>query len=105
MAFAESPSILCLSTLVRRIRDPVLLLPTRPAAQRDASPAQHRVSANIVVRLDHDHRRPLIARHDGRRQARGSGSDNHNVGGPVEMNLAGLCCGGGSEAGGCRSAL
>src|SRR3989304_5765337 len=44
---------------LRRIRYSVLPLCTRAAAKRRISPAHYCVSTNVVVRLDHDQRRPL----------------------------------------------
>jgi hypothetical protein len=47
------------------------------------------VSADVVVGVDHDHRRALIARHDGRRQSGRSRTHDDNVGNPIETDPAG----------------
>jgi hypothetical protein len=74
--------------LVRGVRDAEFLLQNRPSAQWDSSAADHGVSADVMVRIDDDHRRPSIARHDGRRKSRRSRAHDNHVGGPIEMDLS-----------------
>ena len=51
--------------------------------------------ADIVVRIDHDHRRTLLARHYRGRQARGSRPDDDHIDDLVILNLpASALCGG-----------
>jgi len=56
---------------------------------------QHGVPADIVVGINHDHGRTLVARHDRGWQARGSCAGDDHISDPVKTNLAtpGLCGG------------
>ena len=69
--------------LVRRIRDPVLLLQTRPSAKWDITSAQHGVSADIDVLVDGNDGDGLITRRNRRAQSRGAGPGNDDVGFPI----------------------
>src|SRR5262249_18549697 len=48
--------------------------------------AQHSVSADIVVRLDHDDGCSLITRHDSGRKPGSAGPDNDNIRSPIPPN-------------------
>ena len=90
--------------LVRRVRDPEFLLQPRAAAKRNASAADHGVTADVVVLLDHEHGRAAVASHDRRAQpgTSRSGDDDigsaipfrHTLGGDVGfLNVPGVHCG------------
>ena len=69
--------------LVGRVDDAELLLQACAAAERNPATAHHRVSADVVVLLDDEHRRALIARHDRRAEPGRSGADDDDVGGAI----------------------
>ena len=50
----------------------VLSLRDGTATQRNVAPAGDRVAAHLPLRLDYDHRRAGLPRHDGRRESHGS---------------------------------
>ena len=64
---------------VGRVLDAMLLLRAGTATQRNVAPAGDRVAADILLRLDYDHRRAGLPRHDGRRESHGSGANHHDV--------------------------
>src|SRR5258708_33729464 len=66
-------------------------------AEGDASAAEHGVSADVMVGVNHRDGGAVIARHDSSGESRGAGADDDHVGGVVKANL----CGGG---GGCAQA-
>ena len=72
--------------LIGRVLNAVLLLEAGAAAKGDSSPAQHRVTADVVVLFDDDHRSTLVASHDGGRKPRGAGADDHDVGDAIPAN-------------------
>src|SRR5215467_4900426 len=74
--------------LIGGIGDAELLLQPGAAAERDSSAAQHGVPADIVVGINHDHRRTLVARHDRGRQPRGSCAGDDHISDPVKTNWA-----------------
>jgi hypothetical protein len=45
----------------------------------DAAAAQHGMTADVEILLDHDHRGAMIARRYRSGQARGAGADDHDV--------------------------
>jgi hypothetical protein len=47
------------------------------------------MSADVVVGIEHDHRRSVIARHDGCRESGRSSAYNDNVGNLIKANPAG----------------
>jgi hypothetical protein len=66
--------------LLRTVLDAELLLKGVTAAEMHAAAAQHRVPADVVVLLDQDHRRAMVARRNGGCEARGTCADDHDVG-------------------------
>src|SRR5216683_8417150 len=72
---------------VRRILNAVFFLQARPATESDVSTALDRVSANVVILLDHNDGGSLLGSGNRRGESGGSGADNDNVGGEVPMPL------------------
>ncbi len=52
----------------------------RAASERNPTSAHHRVSADVVVLIDRNHRGALIARHNRRAQSGRSGPGDHHIG-------------------------
>ena len=64
---------------IGRILDAVFLLRAGAAAERNVAAAADGVAADMLLRLDDDHRRAGLARDDRRREAHGAGADHHDV--------------------------
>ena len=65
---------------IGRILDAVFLLIAGAAAERQVAARGDGMAADMRLRLDHDHRRAGLARHDGGRHAGRAGSDDDDIG-------------------------
>ena len=70
---------------VGRILDSEFLLQARAAAERDTAPADHRVTADIVIRIDENDGRAAIASTNRRGQPGGAGPHDHHIGRSVAL--------------------
>ena len=75
-----------------RIGDSKFLLQARAAAQRDTAPADHRVTTDVVIRIDENDRRAAIASTNRRAQPGGAGLHDHHIGRSVPLGGAAVAC-------------
>jgi hypothetical protein len=78
-AFAVVEADPILKDLVRRILYSVPPLSTRPTAEVDTSPAQHSVSTDVEVLLDHDHGCAVLECRNGSRESRDPSPDGDEI--------------------------
>ena len=65
--------------LVGRIVHTVLSLIARAAAEMHVATRAHPMPSDVYVLVHHDHRRAMVERGDGCRQASGSSADGHEI--------------------------